>query len=175
MVAHTALYILQRERSLWLHVKRHWLGSSITLRPCEIVVHVNLSEHVEEAPHACIAVAQTTEIGRTICCSEVKILVLAIKIAHLARELYNILRVTHILLVLHIELAYARLVGMSRNAIIGDADSHPHGTLLLTGLAHHLHDPGLVGIGNGEALTTAVVTILGNKRSHHINSLACSA
>ena len=61
---------------------------------------------------------------------------------------------------------------MSRDAVVGHADSHPHGTLASRALTYHLHYPHLIGVGNGEALTTTIVSVLLHERSHHVDSLA---
>ena len=65
---------------------------------------------------------------------------------------------------------------MSADHVVGDAQGHPHGASLLylavAGGAHHLHDPGLVGVADGEGLTLGVVAILLRERGHHVDGLA---
>ena len=69
----------------------------------------------------------------------------------------------------------AALVGMSRDTIIGHADSHPYGTAHTGSLANHLHNPYLVGVGNGEGFSTTVIAIFLHQFRHHLDSLASSA
>ena len=69
----------------------------------------------------------------------------------------------------------AALVGMSRDTIIGHADSHPYGTAHTGSLANHLHNPYFVGVGNGKRLATAVIAVFLHQLRHHLNGLAGGA
>ena len=65
------------------------------------------------------------------------------------------------------------MVGVSRNAVVGHTDSHPHGTAHAGTFANHFHDPHFIGVGNGEGLATAAVAILLHQVSHHLDGFAC--
>ena len=128
---------------------------------------------VEEAPHACVAEAAAREVGEGVGVLPREVGVLAREPSHLASIGDDVLRVDDVLLVLHVELAYAALVGMGAYSIVGDTHSHPHNALGALASALHLHDPRLIGVADGECLALGAVAILLHERSHHADGLAC--
>ena len=64
------------------------------------------------------------------------------------------------------------LVGMPDEITVGDKSSQPHCTLFLFAFAYHFHDPGFVGIGNGERLAAGGISVPSNQVGHYFNSLA---
>ena len=48
---------------------------------------------------------------------------------------------------------------MSRDAVIGNARCYPHSTRIARSLTDHFHNPNFIGVGNGERLTIAEITI----------------
>ena len=113
----------------------------------------SISIVIEEAPNACIAEAATREIRESICILPRELRILTIKPSHLTGVRNYVLRVKHVLLVLHVELANTALVGMSANCIIGYAQSYPNNTFRTSTGTLHLHNPSLVGVADRESLT----------------------
>lgn len=107
---------------------------------------------VEETPGACLAVSYGTEVGRSICVGKGKFRVLSLEVTLLASEVHHVLGIHHVLLVLHVKAMNAALVGMTGDAVVGDADGHPYGALFLRPLTDHFKNPYLVGVSYGEAL-----------------------
>ena len=143
----------------------------------QVLVHLCLVVVVtEEAPHAGIGIAHLREGDRAIGIAEAEVLVLTTEVAFLTGEGDDVLGVKAVLRVLEGELADAGEVGMGRDAIVWDADCHPHGTLHAWALAHDLEDPRLVLVAHGDGLTRAVVAILLQEVCHDDDGIArCSS
>ena len=62
---------------------------------------------------------------------------------------------------------------MSANGVVGNAHRNPHCTFTSCALSHHLHNPSLVGIADGESFATRVIAIGVYQSGHHVDSLAC--
>lgn len=62
----------------------------------------------------------------------------------------NIGRIHAVLLVVHVKLMDARLVGMSRDTIVRHTDSDPNRSANAGTFTNHLHNPDFVGIGKRE-------------------------
>ena len=105
---------------------------------------------VEECPHTCLAKTAASKIGSSISFAETEISILAAEPSHAARITDAVFREHHIFLVTLVKLADTALVGMCTDRIIGNAYSHPNHTFASRAFAHHLHDPSLVGVANGE-------------------------
>ena len=88
-----------------------------------------------------------------------------------ARKAYHILGIHHVLLVLHVELTDAALVGVGADGIVWYAHSHPDSSLRARSLAHHLHDPSLFRVADGKGLALRVIAIGIGERGHHLDSL----
>ena len=61
---------------------------------------------------------------------------------------------------------------MSTDGIVGNTECHPYHRLATRTAAHHLHNPRLVGVADGECLTLGVISVSLGKCSHHLDSLA---
>ena len=127
-----------------------------------------------EAPHAGFAETEGTEIGRRIGSRETEVLVFPVKVAFLTGKRDDVGRIEAILLVIQGELMNAAVVGMCGDAVVRDADSHPHSSLHTGTLTYHLHDPCFVGICNGKALPFAVITVFLHQVGHHLDGLTGS-
>ena len=173
MVAHGVLHILHGNLAVGLHKQRHRSVRLTQYIRQELVAAVG--KHIEIAPYACLAIATGTEIERSVGIGKAEILVHTVKIALLACKGDDVGGVHTVLLVVHVELMNAALVGMSRDTIIGHADSHPYGTAHTGSLANHLHNPYFVGVGNGKGLATAVIAVFLHQLRHHLNGLAGGA
>ena len=173
MVAHGVLHILHGNLAVGLHKQRHRSVRLTQYIRQELVAAVG--KHIEIAPYACLAIATGTEIERSIGIGKAEILVHTVKIALLACKGDDIGGVHTVLLVVHVELMNAALVGMSGDTIIGHADSYPYGTAHTGSLANHLHNPYFVGVGDGEGLATAVIAIFLHQFRHHFDGLAGGA
>ena len=62
---------------------------------------------------------------------------------------------------------------MGTDAVVRDADGYPHGTFHTRALAHDFENPGLVLVTHGDALASAVVTILLHEVGHDDDRLTC--
>ena len=120
--------------------------NTICIVPIQGVTWTGLNDDVEALDKACLL--YTSEI-----------LVHTVKIALLACKGDDVGGVHTVLLVVHVALMNAALVGMIRDTIIGHADSHPYVTAHTGSLANHLHNPDFVGVGNRERLAAAVITV----------------
>ena len=69
----------------------------------------------------------------------------------------------------------AALVGVGRDAVVGNADGYPHSPLAARAFANHFHNPDFVGVGNGETLAFAGITVFLHQRRHHLDGFAGSA
>ena len=149
MVAHRLLDVTYRYLTVGLHVKRHRL-LALSLDVRQVSFTGGFAEHVIETPHTGFTRTQATEIQRTIGISKAEILVHSIEISFLAGKGNHIGRIQAIILVVQVELVDAALVGMRRDAIIGNAHRYPYGTLHARTFAYHLHNPRLVRVGDRE-------------------------
>ena len=140
----------------------------------QVFIHA-VHPFVVEAPGACFAEAQGREVGRRIGVGKGEILVLAAEISLLAGKGDDIAGSDDVVLVLEVELVDAALVGVGRDAVVGDADGHPHSPFAARAFANHFHNPDFVGVGNGETLALAGITVFLHQRRHHLNGFAGSA
>ena len=64
---------------------------------------------------------------------------------------------------------------MTADGIVGNTDGHPYGTLFrhfaVAAAAHHLKNPGLIGVADGEGFTLTGIAVLLYQRCHDIDSL----
>ena len=67
------------------------------------------------------------------------------------------------------------MIGVTRDVAVGDTARHPHGSLVFLPFTHHIHDPDLVGIGDGEAFTLRSIAIFHHQIGHYFDGLAGSA
>lgn len=130
-------------------------------------------ETVEEAPDTGFAVAGGTEIagGKGIAEGEVCI-ILACEVAFCAGKLDDVLGVEHVLLVFQVKTCDAALVGVGANAVVGNADCYPIGSLYTRAFAYHLHDPNFVFVADGEGFTLGVVAVLCYEVGHNLDGFA---
>ena len=70
------------------------------------------------------------------------------------------------------ELPDTAQIGMGADAVVGDAQGNPDGSFPPLPFADDLHNPRLVGVANGDALATAVVTVLLHQLGHALDGLA---
>ena len=61
---------------------------------------------------------------------------------------------------------------MCTDAIVGDAQSHPHNILRTRTATHHLHDPRLVRVADREGLALRAVSVGLHETRHHLDSFA---
>ena len=152
MIAHHILYILNAHLLVRNHPERHILRIRI-LAECPIQIWSHVIEVVEHRP--CTGIAETTarEIRLGISHLPREICILALEPALAASKRNHVLGIHHVLLVLHVELADAALVGMSTDCIIRNTEGYPYSTLGTGTFTHHLHDPSLIRIADGEGFT----------------------
>ncbi len=55
---------------------------------------------------------------------------------------------------------------MGTDAVVGNAQRHPYGTFASGPFADNLHYPRLVGVADGDALASAVVSVFSNQFGH---------
>ena len=191
MVTHAFLDVLHAYFAIRLDPKRHVLSIGIfTKGPRQIAVEI-IVEVAEERPHAGIAIATATEVRSSIGPLPREIGISTLIPSHQASIANDILRVVEVgLLVLGVGINALRidfltreettdtaLVSMSTDGIVGNALSHPHHAIelllghesLVATRAHHLEDPSLVGVADGEGLTFRVIAVELNERGHHGN------
>ena len=172
MVAHHVLYVLHAQGLFGLHTKGHGGGTAFAHSITQIGLHVFGCPTVEEAPHTGFTETLRSEIGGRISGLERELLILTVEIALFASKGNDILAVDAIFLVLERELADTALVGVRRDAIVRNADSHPYGTLAARTLANHFKNPHLIGVGNGETLTVGTISVLFHQLAHYLDGLA---
>ena len=170
MVAHGLFHILHGEFARGLDVEGEGVVD-LAVDVGEVLVHGRVVL-AEEGPHAGIAGPQGAEVGGIIGLGKAEILVQPVEIAHLAGKRNDIGRIEAVLLVFQRELVNAGIVGVTGNAVVGDTHGYPHGTPAPRALADEVHDPGLVGVGNGEGLATAAIAIFLDQAGHHLDGLA---
>ena len=66
----------------------------------------------------------------------------------------------------------AGMIGVAGDAAVGDAASHPYGTLVVLAFAYHFENPNLVGVGNREGFALRGVAVLLYKVGHHLEGLS---
>ena len=171
MVAHGVLHVLHGELARGAHVERHRLLRCVAADERLVFLHVG-AKLAEEGPHTSLASAQVLKIVRAVRIDEAEILVSAFEVPLLASEGDEVRRVHAILLVGKRDVMNARLISVPRDAVVGDADGHPHGAFAARPFADHFHDPDLVLVGYRERLSAAVVTVRSHKIGHHLDGLA---
>ncbi len=172
MVTHASLHVLHTHLSVGHYPKGHILCIRVFSQgPRQVTAHI--LEMVKERP--CTRIAETTarEIGLGIRHLPREVGILARKPSLAACKLDNIFGEHHVLLVLHVKLTDAALVGMGTDGLVGYTLGHPHHSLRARTFAHHLHYPSLVGVANGECLALTVVAVGLCQCGHHLDSLAC--
>ncbi len=173
MVAHHVLQVANTDFAVGPYKERHGLGSLFTVDERQVGVHAAL-EAVEVAPHAGVAATQRAEIAGGIDCGKFKIGIFAVIQAHLAGKGNHVLAINAVFLVFQREFIDAALVGVSGDAVVGEAACHPHCTLFLAGFTHHFKNPYFVGVTYRERFTLAVVAILGYQVGHHLDGFTGS-
>ncbi len=66
----------------------------------------------------------------------------------------------------------ARLVGVCRNAVVGNATRNPNCTFVAHAFANHFQNPNLLRIGYRKRFSAAAVTVLRHKVGHRANGFA---
>ncbi len=172
MVAHGILYILNGEFAFRLYEQRHRvIGLSLDIRQIGFTL---VGKHIEVAPHTGFTETAGTEIERCISIGKAEVFVHTAEISFFAGKRNNVIRIHAVGLVSHIELMDARLVGMCRNAVVRHSDSYPYGSPDAGTFTYHLHNPYFIGIGNGERLATAVISVFLHQFSHHLDGFTGS-
>ena len=137
---------------------------------------------VEEAPYTSLASTTTGEVG---CCKgsiERELGILTTEPTHVAGILNHTLGEHHVLFILLVEGGDTTLIGMGTDALVGNAQCHPHHTWCFVGMilrarcsrSHHLHDPCLVGIADREGLAFRIITVFLHQGCHHKDGLPSS-
>ncbi len=181
LVAHALLHLLHAHLVIRLDIQRHTcacvlaagLEERLARREIKVPVHV-VREVAEERPHACLAHEQPREIVGVICLLEVEVLVFALEIAHLARELHHIFAPHPVGFVFEVDGCDACLVGMCGNAVVRNARCHPYGTFLARTFANQIHNPNLIGVAYGERLAARRIAVFSHQRRHARNRLTGS-
>ena len=148
MVAHHPLHVVDANLTVGLHPQRESLALAVH-HVWKIGIHP-VGEAVEIAPDTAVTATCGSSVELSIGKRETKILVLTLVVAHLAGEVDDIGRIDGVFLIVEREFVDARMVGMTRDAIVGDAACHPDSALLLAALADELHDPSLLRVGDRE-------------------------
>ena len=68
----------------------------------------------------------------------------------------------------------AAVVGVTADAVVGDAHGDPYRSLAARAFAYHLQYPDFVGVCDGEAFALAFVAVLLRQFRHDVDGLACS-
>ena len=172
MVTHHLLHVAHADLAVGLHVERHHvlIGPALAIDEGQVGIHT-LVEAVEVTPHAGVAATQRAGIKLLINGCEGEVGILTAVEAFLLGKRDDVLAVHDVLLVLHVKLPDAGVVGVSGNAVIGDAHGYPNGTEFVRSLADHVHNPNLVGVTNREGLTLAGIAVLGHQFGHHLDGL----
>ena len=170
VVAHGLLNLLHRDAFLGLYVERH--GLVCAAKDIGKELFATVGKHVVEAPYAGFAIATSTKVEGRVGIGKAEVFVQAAEVALFARKGDDVGRVEAVLFIVQRELMDAGLVGMGRDAIVGDANSHPHSALHAYTLAYHLHNPYLARVGYGKRLATAVVAIFLHQVGHHLDGFA---
>ena len=169
VITHGILYILYGNLTVRLHEQRHrFVCFSLYIRKVCLSL---IGKHIEITPDTGFTITAGTEIKWSICLGKAEVLIHPIKISLFAGKRNHVRRIKTILLIVHIKLLDTRLVGMSRDTIIGHAYSHPYGTTYTGTFTDHLHNPYFIGIGNGKRLSFAIIAIFLYKVSHNPNGL----
>ena len=66
------------------------------------------------------------------------------------------------------------MVSVRTNGIIGNTNGYPDSTFATRSLSHHLHNPRLIGVADGESFACRIIAVGINQRGHYANSLASS-
>ena len=148
------------------------VGAIVAIDVRQVLVHLcGVVVVAKEAPHTGIGVAHLREGDGAIGIAEAEVLVLATEVAFLAGKGDDVFRIEAVLRVFERELTDAREVGMRRDAIVGDAHSHPHSALHAWALAHDFENPSLVLVAHGDGLARAVVAIFLQEVGHDDDGL----
>ena len=171
VIAHRSLHISHRELAVGLDIERHRLLRYVALDKIGVTVH-RLVVFPEERPDTGLATAQCAKVIGAIGCLETEIFVFALEISLLAGKFHHVRGVHTVFLVVERDLLDARLVGVRRNAVVGDADSHPNGTFPSRTFPDHLHNPCLVLVGDGKGLSATVIAVFSHQICHYLDGLA---
>ncbi len=163
----------------------------ITVDIWQVLVHLGLAVVMaEETPHTGIGIAHILEVDRTIGITEREVGIVATEKSKFACKRNHIVSINafhfgtvYILQVLAAnalvrlflflrELPDTAEISVSADAVVGDSQSHPHGTFAAFALAYYLHNPRLVGVADGDCLAATVISVLVNELRHTADSLA---
>ena len=147
---------------------------ALTFEITQILVHIAVIT-TEETPYAGFATAQCAIVEYAVSLGEAEIFVDTVEVSLFTGKRYDIGRIEAILGVVEGELMDAGMVGVSRYAVVGYAYGYPYGALATGAFAYQFHNPRLIGVGYGERLAAAVITVLFHQVGHHLNSLAGGA
>ena len=178
VVAHAVEDGLGRHLRAGLHPQRHAVFEVVAHGVVLIGVH-SVGHGAEEGPDAGVAAAHSPEVGRAVGVGEAELLVLAVEVAHLAGEGYHVGGIEAVLGVVEREGRDAGLVGVCRDAAVGNAAGHPDDAfagvaalaVVLETLADQLHDPRLVGVGDRERLAARRVAVGVGQLGDHADGL----
>ena len=184
VVAHVAHQVAEAQLLLGFDPQRYMVArGKIAVDVGQVLVHV-AAVMPEEAPYAGIGVAHVLEVDGAVGIAEGELSVGAAEEPHLAGEtdyiggvdalhlgtmyFFEAIAVDAAVLTFLLlwEVAYAAQVGVGRYAVVGDSQCHPYGTLAARAFAYHLHYPRLVGVADGDALASAVISVFLNQLCH---------
>ena len=172
MVTHGHLYVLHAQLTTGHHPQGHILSCSVFAKsPRQIFVHA-FGIAIEERPNTGITDAASTEIRLCVSHLPVEVSILATEPSFFTGKSNHVFGIHHIVLVFHIELANATLIGMATDGIVGNTLCHPNDALLSFSFALHFHDPCFVRVADGECLTFGAVAVGLSQRCHHLDGFA---
>ena len=174
MVAHRHHHVVQRKFAARTEIEGHHLGLAdvAAVSVVKIAVHA-VYPFVEETPDARLAVTDGAKVGGRIGVGKREFAVLSFEISLLAGETDHVGSVEHVLFIFKVELVNAALVGMCRNAIVGNAHRYPNSAFASRTFADHFQYPDFIRVSNGERLTLRGVAVKLHERRHHLDGLAC--
>ena len=148
MVAIAQHQIGHAQRLLRAEVERHRFGCAdvAAVHGVDVAIHA-LYPLVEETPYAGFAEAQCGKVCRSVGVGKGEIFVFSFEVALGTGKADDVLGVHYVLAVAQVKAVDAALVGMCRDAVVGDAYGYPNGTLAARSLAYHFHNPHLVRVG----------------------------
>ena len=149
MVAHVVLEVGEGQRSLRLDPERECLPLGAH-NVGQVFVHLGFVGVVaEERPHTAVAAAGGADVEHTVGFREVEVFIFPAEIAFLAGEGDHVFGIERFG-VFEREFMDSREVGVTADAVVGDAAGYPYRTFLVFSLADELHDPCFVGVGDAE-------------------------
>jgi hypothetical protein len=122
--------------------------------------------------HPGVAETQLPEVGWAVGIGEAEFRIFPCEPAHFAGERDHVVGGEDVVRIILRERADPRVVGVGGDVAIGHLQGDPDRAFTSLALANHLHQPDLVGIGDGEGFTGGGVAVLGDERGHNGDGLA---